>query len=165
MKYITTIGEREFVIEVIDEENIVVDGVACKVNFESVSGEPLYSMLIDGQSHEAYVYEDDDGWEVLLQGSLYPATVVDERELRLRSAFGSGPVQGGEFYLKAPMPGLVVAIPVEDGQEVEEGDVLIILESMKMQNELKSPRAGTIARIRVGIGDNVERRQTILSVV
>lgn len=165
MKYITTIGEQEFIIEVIDEENIIVDGVGCTVNFESVSGEPVFSLLIDGQSHEAYVYEDEDGWEVLLQGSLYPATVVDEREHRLRSTFGSGPAQSGEFYLKAPMPGLVVDIPVHDGQEVKEGEVLIILESMKMQNELKSPRGGKIARMRVNVGDNVERRQTLLSVV
>ncbi len=165
MKYITTIGEREFIIEITDERNIVVDGVGCTVNFESVSGGPVYSLLIDGESHEAFVYEDDDGWEVLLQGSLYPATVIDEREHRLRSALGSGPAQSGEFYLKAPMPGLVVDIPVKDGQEIEEGDVLIILESMKMQNELKSPRAGTVSRLRVNVGDNVERRQTLLSVV
>jgi len=165
MKYITNVGEQEFIIEVIDEENIIIEGVACTVNFESVSGEPVFSLLLDGQSHEAYVYEDEDGWEVLLHGSLYPATVVDEREHRLRSAFGSGPVQSGEYYLKAPMPGLVVDIPVSDGQEVKEGDVLIILESMKMQNELKSPRAGVIARLRVDLGDNVERRQTLLSVV
>ncbi len=165
MKYITTIGEKEFIIEIIDEEHIAVDGVSCSVNFESVSGEPVYSLLLDGKSYEAYVYEDEDGWEVLLQGSLYPAIVVDEREHRLRSAFGSGPTQSGEFYLKAPMPGLVVEIPVSDGQEVAEGDVLIILESMKMQNELKSPRAGVVARMRVNVGDNVERRQTLLSVV
>ena len=165
MKYITTIGEQEFIVEIIDEEHIVVDGVACSVNFESVSGEPVYSLLLDGLSYEAHVYEGDEGWEVLLQGSLYPASVVDEREHRLRSAFGSGPVQNGEYYLKAPMPGLVVDIPAGDGQNVKEGDVLIILESMKMQNELKSPRDGVVARMRVGVGDNVERRQTLLSVV
>ncbi len=165
MKYITTLDEQEITIEILDEEHIVVDGVACTVNFESISGEPVFSLLLDGKSYEAFVYDGEEGWEVLLQGSLYPATVVDEREHRLRSAFGSGPVQSGEFYLKAPMPGLVVDIPVSDGHEVKEGDVLIILESMKMQNELKSPRDGVIARMRVNVGDNVERRQTLLSVV
>ena len=165
MKYITTLDEQEITIEILDEEHIVVDGVACTVNFESISGEPVFSLLLDGKSYEAFVYEGEEGWEVLLKGSLYPATVVDEREHRLRSAFGSGPVQSGEYYLKAPMPGLVVDIPISDGQEIKEGEVLIILESMKMQNELKSPRAGVVSRTRVKVGDNVERRQTLLSVV
>ncbi len=165
MKYITTVDEREFTVEILDERHVIVDGVAYTVNFESVSGQPVFSLLVDGKSYEAYVYADDGDWEVLLRGTLYPATVVDEREQRLRAAFGSGPAQSGEFYLKAPMPGLVVDVPVEDGQAVEEGDVLLILESMKMQNELKAPRDGTVARIRVEIGDSVERRQTLLSVV
>ncbi len=63
------------------------------------------------------------------------------------------------------MPGLVVAIPVSEGQAVNKGDVLVVLESMKMQNELKSPRSGTISRQRVKIGDSVELKQTLLSVV
>ena len=63
------------------------------------------------------------------------------------------------------MPGLIVAIMVEEGQEVEKGDVLVILESMKMQNELKSVRDGVVARLRVHPGDNVEQRQLLLSVI
>jgi biotin carboxyl carrier protein len=63
------------------------------------------------------------------------------------------------------MPGLVVAIPVEEGQPVKKGQVLLILESMKMQNELKSPRDGTIGRVRVKPGETVEQKQTLLSVM
>jgi biotin carboxyl carrier protein len=72
--------------------------------------------------------------------------------------------ESGEFHLKAPMPGLVVAVPVEEGQQVKKGQVLVILESMKMQNELKSPRDGTVARIRVRAGESVEQKQALLSV-
>jgi len=57
-----------------------------------------------------------------------------------------------------------VAIPVGEGQEVQKGDVLVVLESMKMQNELKSPRAGLIARLRVKTGDSVDQHQTLLTV-
>jgi biotin carboxyl carrier protein len=71
----------------------------------------------------------------------------------------------GEFLLKSPMPGLVVAIPVEEGQEVKKGQVLLILESMKMQNELKAPRDGVVHRIKVKTGETVEQRQTLLSVM
>ena len=64
-----------------------------------------------------------------------------------------------------PQPGMIVSIPVKEGQPIEKGDVLLILESMKMQNELKAPRAGTVGRIRVKTGESVEQRQTLLSVL
>ena len=165
MKYITTISEREYSIEIVNRNLVIVDGISYDVDFASISGQPVYSLLVDNKSYEGYMYPDDDDWEVLLQGTLYSVNVEDERERRLRQALGEGPAPQGEFYLKAPMPGLVVTVPVSDGQDVAKGDVLIILESMKMQNELKSPRDGKITRLRVKVGDSVERKQTLLSVV
>jgi biotin carboxyl carrier protein len=165
MKYISTIADREFTIEIIDDDQILVDGVLYDVDFESISGHPVFSLLINGDSHEAYVYPDEDQWEVHLQGIQYRVVVEDEREKRLRTSFGSGPTRSDEYYLKAPMPGLVVSIPVTESQTISQGDVLVILESMKMQNELKSPRDGVISRIRIQEGDNVERKQTLLSVI
>ncbi len=129
------------------------------------AGSRSIRLLVNNKSYEGYMYPDDDDWEVLLQGIMYSVNVEDERERRLRQALGEGPTLTGEFHLKAPMPGLVVSVPVSDGQEVAKGDVLIILESMKMQNELKSPRDGKISRLRVKVGDSVERKQTLLSVV
>ncbi len=165
MKYVTTIGEREYIIEIVDERHILVDGVPYEVDFDSVSGQPVYSLLLDGQSYETYVYSSDEGWQVLLHGILYPATVEDEREKRLRIAAGARVAERGEYHLKAPMPGLVVAVLVNEGQAVQTGDVMVVLESMKMQNELKSPKPGTVARVRVKSGDSVEHKQTLLSVV
>ena len=165
MKYITTIDELEYSIEIINRNLIIVDGVSYEVDFSSISGQPVYSLLLDGKSFEGYMYPDEDDWEVLLQGSMYTVNVEDERERRLRQALGEGPSQSGEYYLKAPMPGMVVTVPVSEGQQVAKGDVLIILESMKMQNELKSPRDGVISRMRVKEGDSVERKQTLLNVV
>jgi biotin carboxyl carrier protein len=165
MKYITTIADREYGIEIIDDNQILVDGVAYEIDFESISGQPVFSLLIAGNSHEAYVYPDEEKWEVHLQGIQYRVVVEDEREKRLRSSFGSSPVQTGEYYLKAPMPGLVISIQVKENQVIAQGEVLVILESMKMQNELKSPRDGIISRIRVKESDSVERKQTLLSVI
>ena len=164
MKYITTVDSKEYLVEIVDEKHISVNGKIYEVDFESVSGQPVYSLIVDGKSHESYVQQGDDNWEVLLRGRLYPVTVEDEREKRLRAAAGGGVAESGEFHLKAPMPGLVVAIPVEEGQEIKKGQVILILESMKMQNELKSPRDGTIGRIRVKTGESVEQKQTLLSV-
>ena len=164
MKYMTTIGDSAFVVDVLDEHHVSLNGTVMDVDFENISGQPVYSLLLDGKSYEAYVYEGDDELQVLLLGQLYPSKVEDEREKRLRAAAGSTVSEGGEFHLRAPMPGLVVGIPVEPDQQVQKGQVLVVLESMKMQNELKSPRAGKIARIRVKPGETVDQRQTLLTV-
>jgi biotin carboxyl carrier protein len=164
MKYITVVGDKQFLVEIIDDRHVSVDGKIYEVDFESVSGQPVYSLIVNGKSHESYVAQVDDIWQVLLRGRLYPVSVEDEREKRLRAAAGGGIAETGEFHLKAPMPGLVVTIPVAEGQEVKKGQVLLILESMKMQNELKSPRDGKVHRIKVKTGESVEQRQTLLSV-
>ncbi len=163
MKYVTTIDGKEFVIEVVDERHVRVGDRLLPVDFKSVSGQPVYSLIVDGKSYESFVYQGDEDWQVLLRGRQFQVKVEDEREKRLKAAAGGGVVEGGEFHLKAPMPGLVVAISVSEGQEVKKGQVLVILESMKMQNELKSPRDGTISHIKVKAGESVEQKQILLN--
>jgi biotin carboxyl carrier protein len=164
LRYITRVGETEYTIDVIDKSHVMLNGQVMDVDFESISGQPVYSLVIDGKSYEAYVYEGEDQLQVLLLGQQYPASVQDERERRLKAAAGGGSGESGEYQLKAPMPGLVVDIPVQESQSVEKGQVLLVLESMKMQNELKSPRAGNVLRIRVKPGQTVEQRQVLLTV-
>ncbi len=165
MKYIATVEGREFVVEIIDDQHVVVDGTEFEVDFVSVSEQPVYSLLVDGRSFEGYVFPSEGDWQVLLHGTLYSISVVDEREKRLRAAAGGRVAEKGVFHLRSPMPGLVVSIPVAEGQTVEKGDVLLVLESMKMQNEIRTPRAGTVQRIRVREGDSVDQKQTVMSVV
>jgi biotin carboxyl carrier protein len=167
MKYAATIRGRTYLIEINDDRHVTVDGVEFAVDFETVSGEPVYSLVIGGRSYEAYVYEAEDGeaWQVLLRGNLNSVRVEDEREKRLRAAAGAvATTASGEFNLKAPMPGLAVAVPVSEGQTVKKGDNLVILESMKMQNELKSPREGRVTRVKVKPGDSVEQNQVLVTV-
>ncbi len=164
MKYITTIDEKEFILEVIDEKHVNINGKILEVDFGSVSGQPVYSLIIDGKSYEGYVYPNEGNWQVLLRGRLYQAKVEDEREKRLRAAAGSV-ADDGEYHLRAPMPGMIVSIPVAEEESVRKGQVLLILESMKMQNELKSPKDGTVHRIRIKPGETVEQKQTLLSII
>ncbi len=77
-------------------------------------------------------------------------------------AAGQSSKEEGKIVIQAPMPGLVIDIQVKEGQEVDEGDVLVILESMKMQNELTAPRAGRITRIQTKMNEHVERKQVLL---
>ena len=163
MRYATTIGDTEYIIEVVDKNHVSVNGRVMEVDFEAISGQPVFSLILDGKSYEAYVYEGEEELQVQLLGQQYPVKVEDERERRLRAAAGGSVAESGEFNLKAPMPGLVVAVSVVQDQEVAKGDVLVVLESMKMQNELRSPRAGKVTRVRVKAGETVELRQTLVT--
>jgi acetyl/propionyl-CoA carboxylase alpha subunit len=163
MKYITTVNDQQYTVEIIDEKHVLLNGTPVEVDFQTVQNQPVFSLIMQGKSYEAYVSENDDHWEVLLLGDLYTASVVDEREQRLRAAAGGQVSERGEFHLKAPMPGLIIKIQVQDGQEVQKGDVLVILESMKMQNELKSPQPGIVTEVNVADGDNVEKRDVMVA--
>ena len=164
MKYVTTVGEKQFHVEVLDEHHILLDGKPFEINFTSIGGQPVYSLLLNGRSLEAHAVPQEDGWQVLLHGIMYDVRVEDERAIHARSIPSATPADNGEFLLRAPMPGLVVAIPVEIGQTVEKGAPLVILESMKMQNELRSTKAGTVHEIKVAAGQAVEQKQVLVVV-
>jgi biotin carboxyl carrier protein len=165
MKYVTTIDGREYLIDILDEHQVSVDGVVHQVDFMPVGDQQVYSLVVNGKSVDANVYLNDDTWQVLFQGNLYSASVEDEREKRLRAALGGRVAEHEDYHLKAPMPGMVISIPVNEGQSIHKGDVLVVLESMKMQNELRSPRDGRVIRVRIKPGERVEQKETILSVV
>ena len=165
MKYVTTIDGHEFIVDILEDHRVNVDGITYQVDFMPVGDQPVYSLVVDGQSFDAHVYPNEDTWQVLFRGNLFTATVEDEREKRLRASLAGKVADHVDYHLKAPMPGLVVSIPVKEGQSILKGDVLVVLESMKMQNELRSPRDGKVVRVRVNHGDRVEQKETLLSVV
>ncbi|MCW5887353.1 MAG: hypothetical protein KIT07_04435, partial [Anaerolineales bacterium] len=87
MKYITTIDETQYEVEILSPRQVSINGTVYEVDFKSVSGQPIYSLLVDGKSYQAHVYsgEEDDELQVLLRGVLHSAKVEDEREKRLRA--------------------------------------------------------------------------------
>ena len=165
MNYIAEVDGLEFPVEILDEHHIRFGEEILAVDFTAVSGQPLYSLIVNGESFEGYVYQDEGKWQVLLLGQSYSIIIEDEREKRLRSADASYKTPGNEFSLKAPMPGLAALVPVFEGQIVEKGQILIILESMKMQNELRVPFAGAVTRLKVKTGEIVQQKQILLSLV
>jgi len=164
MKYIADIDGLEFPVEILDEHRIRFGKEILEVDLAAVSGQPLYSLIVNGESFEGYVYPDEQSWQVLLMGRSYSVNIQDEREKRLRSS-ETGPGPGREFTLKAPMPGLAVTVPIKEGQHVEKGQILVILESMKMQNELRAPYSGTVARLRIKAGESVQQKEILLNIV
>ena len=164
MKYIANLGDHEFEIEINGEDEIIIDGEASEIDFRTVAGQPVYSLLINGRSYEALVRSSNEGLEVLLQGQFFIVSVDDERERRLKQTSGPTVSEGGEFHLKSPMPGLIITDSVREGQQVARGDRLIVLESMKMQNEFKAPRAGQVHAVRIRAGDKVDQGAIMVTI-
>jgi biotin carboxyl carrier protein len=163
MKYMTSTGDESFEIEINGENDLLVNGQRMLIDFRSVVGQSVYSLIVNGKSYEALVQPTEEGLEVLLHGQLFQVSIEDERQRRLRQSTGSTTVRRGEFHLKAPMPGLIVTVHVREGQEIKTGDRMIVLESMKMQNEISSPTDGTVRTLRIKPGDNVDQNQVLLT--
>jgi biotin carboxyl carrier protein len=113
------------------------------------------SMLVDGTSYSVEFDEVGDEVQVLVRGQVSRVDVADERRLRLRAATAGFSVEGKQVIV-APMPGKVVKVLVKLGDEVKEGQGLVVVEAMKMENELKSPKAGKVVELPAREGTAVE---------
>jgi biotin carboxyl carrier protein len=113
------------------------------------------SMLVDGTSYGVEFDEQGDEVQVLVRGQVTRIDVADERRLRLRAATTGFSAQGKQV-IAAPMPGKVVKVLVKLGDEVKEGQGLVVVEAMKMENELKSPKAGKVVELPAKEGTAVE---------
>jgi biotin carboxyl carrier protein len=161
MKYVTTIGERRYTIEINRDDQITIDGVTHPIDLRVID-EATFSLLINNASLEALVEASNGEIQVLLRGRLYTARVEDERASRLTQSAGGLHAGAGEVTIKSPMPGLIVAVAVSEGQAVKKGQTVVVLESMKMENELKAPRDGTITSIKVTPRQSVEQHQPLI---
>lgn len=162
MRYLTTISDRTYTIDINQDGEVIIDGQRRTLDLRSIDDDGLFSLLLDQQSFEALVEEGEGEIRVLINGVLYHVQVADERSKRLAEAAGAFAPTSGEVNIKSPMPGLIVAIAVNEGQVVHKGQVLVVLESMKMENELKAPRDGTVSSIKVEPRQTVEQNQVLL---
>ncbi len=162
MKYITRVDDQEYVIEISQENKILVNDEVYDMDFEQLPGSGVVSLLLNQRSLEAVVEQRNGNWEVLIRGELYSVKVEDERAYRLAQARGSLSDIDGDAMIKSPMPGIIIAVPVQEGDEVLKGDKVIILESMKMENELRAPCDGVVAVVKVEAGASVEKDQVLV---
>jgi biotin carboxyl carrier protein len=126
----------------------VVDGKAITV--DALMSQPgVLSLIVEGRQYRCVL----DGNAVLIGGRRFAFEVSDPRSLQGRR--GAGTAAAGPRAVKAPMPGRVVRVLVAKGEDVAEQQGLVVIEAMKMQNELKSPKAGKVVRVAVAIGDTV----------
>jgi biotin carboxyl carrier protein len=113
------------------------------------SGPGVFSVLIEGRSYQATVL---NAGTIQVGDRIFSVEIFDPRELRARSSSGAS---HGRQNIVAPMPGKVVRVLVAAGDAVEAGQGLIVVEAMKMQNELKSPKVGIVVEVKAGNGATV----------
>ena len=170
--------ERSYIVEVDGAEwQIAIrespDGLRIRINDEpeqpvdyTLAQIPaLYSLLLNGESSQARVVPSADEpnmWHVTLGRYHLDARVQTERERRLSRVTLGKQAHTGEVTIKAPMPGLVRAVTVRVGDTVEQGQRLVLLEAMKMENEIHAPRAGTVKAVRVAAGETVENGRPLV---
>jgi biotin carboxyl carrier protein len=117
----------------------------------------VLSLVHQGRIWEAGLVEIEDGFEVEVVGLRHEFEVMDPRRKALRMAEGAG-----AKVLKTQMPGRVIRLLVQEGATVVEGQPVVVVEAMKMENELKSPVDGTVQRVCVAEGEQVLARATLI---
>lgn len=182
MAYISSISETSYTIAT--EENgqqreISIDGLAQQIDWRQISplatdakGHGLqggrYTLLIGGSSYEVYARrlhkpDETEGltYEVQLAGRRFEVHVEDEREHTLRGSL-KGTHETGEIKVRAPMPGLVLAVTRQPGEHVERGETVAVLEAMKMENDLTTPHSGTIKEVLTNKGQTVNQGDVLV---
>ena len=129
---------------------VEVDGSKKVISISRISPAHL-SILLDGKSYNVEVERFGKKYQVTTRGEVYEFAVTDEREVITTEKLQAG----GRLVVTAPMPGLVVEILCSDGEQVEAGQGVIVLEAMKMQNEITAPASGIITGIPVESGASV----------
>jgi biotin carboxyl carrier protein len=156
MRYEVRIAGKTRTVELhrdADRWQIALDGAA--IDADAIEIAPgIFSILLNGESHEVRVAPNPDGSLTLQDGpSEFKAEVANPRAWRGRK---HGAVEAkGRQQIVAPMPGKVIRLLVKPGDKVEAGQGLLVVEAMKMQNEVKSPKTGTVEKLSAKEGQAV----------
>jgi pyruvate carboxylase subunit B len=162
MKYLVTIAGREIEVEV-DGDQVTITGAIRTAALRTVAGTSSRQLLVDGRPTVLTLRSAGRGqWTLGMGGDRWDVEVVDERTRHIRSLTAGASAARGPASVRAPMPGLVVRVLVEVGQEVSAGTGIVVLEAMKMENELKASAAGLVGVVRVAAGEPVEKGQVLV---
>jgi acetyl/propionyl-CoA carboxylase alpha subunit len=147
--YATVDGREEEIVVNLTEDapsiyTVVIDDKEYKVDFEQIN-DTIYSIIINGRSYAVDMTENGDNFDIIVDGDHFDVEILDEMK-RLMKMRTSTTVEGRQV-IEAPMPGYIWKMLKEVGDEVEEGEPLMILVAMKMENEIKSPKAGVVQEI------------------
>ena len=165
MRYYVTIQDVTVEVE-IDEGGVRLDGESVDISALQVAGTDVHSFLIGGESYRIVARSlGKGGWDLYLRGRHERAEVLDERTKVMRETAAAQEGPAGPRVVRAPMPGLVVKVEVEEGELVEAGTGLLIVEAMKMENELSAEAPARVGAIHVAAGQPVEKDQVLIEML
>ncbi len=139
-----------------------IDGKIYEVDLQKMES-GIYSLLHKGRSYEMEITPNQtkNNYSVQTNGHSWDIQIVDA-EVRYQRNHNKGKLGLNENHISSPMPGKVVAVLVEEGQEVKEGETLIIISAMKMESEYKAPQDARVKKINVREGDNIEGNEVLI---
>ena len=160
-RYAVSILGTEFAVDVDSSGCIRMDGVSDPIDVRTVGGSK-FSVLIGTTSHALVAVRDEDRYRILADGHELVARVETERARLLRAYARTLDTGPHRMEIHAPMPALIVKVEVAVGDSVKPGQGLIVLEAMKMENELKSHAEGIVKEVRAVPGKPVEKGELLL---
>jgi len=166
VKFVVTSKRKDHAVEVAESTRgflVSIDKKQHEVDASKLPGGEVVSLLVDGRSYEATVSRNGTSCRVTIHGNTYDLLVRDELSARITGKSACRDETEIE-KITAPMPGLVVEIKVEAGQTVSPGQPVVVVEAMKMQNELSCRSAGTVIQIHVSERQTVSSGQILLSI-
>ena len=158
MKYLVQVGERRLVVD-IDGDGVRLEGEPVHAHLADVAGTPVRLVTIGEEVHRVIArrHPERGRYTLWLDGFRYEVEALDERTRTIRELSRAAAGPPGPAPLVAPMPGLIVRVNVQEGDSVTAGQGLVVMEAMKMENELRATAAGTVLRILVSAGTAVEK--------
>jgi pyruvate carboxylase subunit B len=164
MRYHVTVAGKGFVVE-LGQDGATVDGQPVEVTLRHADGTPVRGLLIGAEAYRVIGERAARGrWKVGLHGRTHDVEVVDERTMAIRELAGTGAAPTGPRPVVATMPGMVIKVEVVEGDAVREGQGIVIVEAMKMENELRATGSGRVARVHVRRGDAVTKDQILVEI-
>ena len=160
--YIVALDGEEFEIVIGEQGQITVNGEAVHADVREL-GEGRFSLILDQIPFTFSVTAASGRYGVVSGATKYEVTVENERQRLLKKYGGARTSRSLHQEIRAPMPALIVRIEVSPGASVREGDGLVVLEAMKMENELKALASGRVKEIHVSVGKPVEKGQLLIT--
>ena len=158
MKYFVRVDGSEIELS-IDGDEVQVEGAAARARLADVEGTPVRMLTMGDEVHRIVVRPAGvrGRYTIWVDGFRHEVEALDERMRAIRELAGATAGAAGPAPLVAPMPGMIVRVNVEVGARVHPGQGLVVMEAMKMENELRAPAAGTVTAVRVAPGTAVEK--------
>jgi pyruvate carboxylase subunit B len=158
MKYIVQVGDRRVEV-VLEGDAVVVDGTRVHAHAADVPGSPVRLVTLGDAVHRVVARRTGGKgrYALRMDGWRFDVEALDERARAIQDASAASGAARGPAPLVAPMPGLIVRVAVQPGDQVAAGQGLVVMEAMKMENELKAASAGTVAKVHAVPGTAVEK--------